>query len=162
MLRPHGALTVRDCMEGDVPRLAEIFREAVALIGPSDYSAAQVEAWLARVPSAGILAERLGDGRNVWVLSDARSRAFAFVDLEADGHIDLLYASPAIAGTGAVASLLAHLEAAARAAGIECLHVEASAAARRFFLKQGFTVRNRRTFNIGGVEIFNFAMEKRL
>lgn len=32
MLQPHGALTVRACMEGDVPRLAQIFREAVSLI----------------------------------------------------------------------------------------------------------------------------------
>ncbi|MEQ9437045.1 GNAT family N-acetyltransferase [Hyphomonas sp.] len=162
MLQPLGALTVRACVDDDVPRLAEIFREAVAVIGPSDYSATQVQAWLARVPSADVLAGRLGDGRKVWVLSDARRCAFAFADLEADGHIDLLYASPAIAGTGAVARLLAHLEAAARAAGMECLHVEASAAARRFFLKQGFAVLHRRTFEIGGVEIFNFAMEKRL
>ena len=162
MLQPQGALIVRAYADGDALRLAEIFREAVATIGPADYSAAQVNAWLARVPSAERLAARLGDGRKVWVLSDASGDAFGFVDLEADGHIDLLYASPVIAGTGAVERLVAHLETAARDAGLTRLYVEASAAARRFFLKHGFTVLERRTFEIGGVAIFNFAMAKAL
>ena len=162
MREPDGDLTVRAYVPDDVPRLAEIFREAVAAIGPADYSAAQVAAWLRRVPSAEGLAEGLGDGRRVWVLADQAGCAFAFIDLEPDGHIDLLYASPAIAGTGAVAGLLAHLEAHARDAGMVRLYAEASAAARRFFLKQGYAVSERRDFRIDGVEIYNFAMEKRL
>jgi putative acetyltransferase len=162
MRQPVDDLTVRAFAGDDVPRLAEIFREAVAAIGPADYSDAQVQAWLRRVPSADVLGERLGDGRRVWVLADQAGCAFAFVDLEPDGHIDLLYASPAIAGTGAVAGLLAHLETHARGAGMVRLYAEASAAARRFFLKQGYAVSERRDFQIDGVEIYNFAMEKRL
>ena len=162
MRHPVGDLTVRAFAGDDVPRLAEIFREAVAAIGPADYSEAQVQAWLRRVPSADVLGERLGDGRRVWVLADQAGCAFAFVDLEPDGHIDLLYASPAIAGTGAVAGLLAHLETHARGAGMVRLYAEASAAARRFFLRQGYAVSERRDFQIDGVEIYNFAMEKRL
>ena len=162
MRQPEGDLTVRAYAAGDVPRLAEIFREAVAAIGPTDYDEAQVTAWLRRVPSADALAARLGDGRRVWVLADQAGYAFAFVDLEADGHIDLLYASPAIARTGAVAGLVGHLMAAARETGMVRLYVEASEAARRFFLKQGFTVVQRRDFEIDGVAIHNYAMEKAL
>ncbi|KDA01459.1 GNAT family N-acetyltransferase [Hyphomonas oceanitis] len=160
MRQPDGDLTVRAYRGEDVPRLAEIFREAVAAIGPANYSETQVAAWLGRVPSADALAERLGDGRRVWVLADQAGCAFAFIDLEPDGHIDLLYASPAIAGRGAVAVLFAELEGHALTVGMARLHVEASAAARRFFLKQGFAVVQRRTFEIDGVEIHNFAMEK--
>jgi putative acetyltransferase len=40
------------------------------------------------------------------------------------------------------------------------LHAEASEAARRFFLKRGFAVVNRRAFEIAGVRIHNYAVEK--
>jgi putative acetyltransferase len=40
--------------------------------------------------------------------------------------------------------------------------VEASEPARRFFLKHGFSELHRRNFEIGGVPIHNYAMEKRL
>lgn len=60
------------------------------------------------------------------------------------------------------AALYQMLEAAARARGITRLHSEASEPARRFFLKQGFTVISRHDFEIGGVAIHNWRMEKRL
>ena len=40
------------------------------------------------------------------------------------------------------------------------LHAEASEAARRFFLRRGFVVVNSRAFEISGVPIHNYAMEK--
>jgi putative acetyltransferase len=40
------------------------------------------------------------------------------------------------------------------------LYSEASEAARRFFLKQGFAVVSKRLFEISGVPIHNYAMEK--
>jgi putative acetyltransferase len=40
--------------------------------------------------------------------------------------------------------------------------VEASEPARRFFLKRGYAVLERRDFEIGGVPIHNYAMERRL
>jgi putative acetyltransferase len=54
------------------------------------------------------------------------------------------------------------LERAAREHGIELLFTEASEPARRFFSRQGFDVIERREFEISGVPIHNFRMEKRL
>ena len=152
---------VRPYRPHDAAHLADIFVESVRGIGPSDYSAAQVEAW-----AAGVTAERFaalaGDGRRVWVALDAADKPCAFIDLEADGHIDFLYCRPSHAGTGTAAALYDVLEAHALKLGVARLHTEASEAARRFFLKRGFGVTQRRDFPVRGVMIHNYAMEKRL
>lgn len=67
-----------------------------------------------------------------------------------------------MAGQGVAARLVDTLEATAREAGMTRLYVEASEAARRFFLKRGYTVRARRDFAIDGVAIHNYAMERTL
>jgi putative acetyltransferase len=54
------------------------------------------------------------------------------------------------------------LEAEAQQRGLTRLYSEASEAARRFFLKQGFTVTARRDFAVSGVAIHNYAVQKRL
>ena len=47
-------------------------------------------------------------------------------------------------------------------ADVPRLYTEASEAARRLFLKKGFTAMQRRDFEVAGVAIHNYAMEKRL
>lgn len=100
--------------------------------------------------------------RLVLVAVDAADLPLAYGDLEPDGHIDQLYCHPDAAGTGVTAALYAELEAAARARGIARLYVEASEPARRFFLKQGFSVVERNDFELAGVPIHNWRMEKAL
>ena len=63
---------------------------------------------------------------------------------------------------GTAAALYAVLESHARKTGLTRLYTEASEAARRFFLKRGFVVTQRRDFSLRGVMIHNYAMEKRL
>jgi len=67
-----------------------------------------------------------------------------------------------VAGTGVVASLYGELENAANAQNIGKLYSEASELAKSFLLKQGFSVVERRDFEINGVPIHNYAVEKRL
>ena len=66
------------------------------------------------------------------------------------------------AGTGVAALLYAELENAARAQAIDRLYVEASEPAQKFFLKRGFTTIERNDFELNGVAIHNFRMEKSL
>jgi putative acetyltransferase len=96
------------------------------------------------------------------VAEDETGVLLAFGDLEADGHIDFLYAAPQAAGTGIVSVLFDALEVAARAQGAARLYTEASEAARRFFLKKDFTLLHRRDFKVGEVSMHNYAMEKQL
>lgn len=152
---------IRDYQRSDAEALADLFRAAVRQIGARDYTPAQVDAWAGGV-SAERLGARLGDGRTALVAVGDGDAPLAFGDLEADGHIDLLYAAPDAAGKGIAAALYDALESHARAQGMARLYTAASEAARRFFLKKGFAVVTRRDFVMGPTPMHNYAMEKRL
>jgi len=153
---------IRPYRDGDAEALAAVFERAVRGIAAHDYSPAQIEAWIGPEPRADRFRARMADGRRCWVALDDDGRVTAFVDLEADGHIDLLFADPDVAGRGVASDLLDVLERTARDEGMSRLYVEASEAARRFLLKRGYVVERRRDFEIRGVAIHNFAMELRL
>ncbi|MEX0760201.1 MAG: GNAT family N-acetyltransferase, partial [Tistlia sp.] len=139
-----------------------LYRRSVEEIGARHYAASQVEAWAALAPSPARLRELAGDGRVRLVAVDASVRPLAFVDLEPDGHIHLLYCAPEAAGRGVVSALYEVLESLARERGIARLFAEASEAARGFFTRQGFAVTARREFEVAGVPIHNYAVEKLL
>jgi len=155
-------IRLRPAAVGDADAMAQVYARAVRGLGARDYAPEQVEAWAGQGPTGDGLRRRLADGRRCWVAVDADDRVCAFVDLEADGHIDLLYAAPEAAGTGVASRLLDELERAARQDGLRRLYVEASEGARRVFLKRGYADLGRRDFTIAGVAIHNYAMELRL
>lgn len=155
-------MTVRAYEKEDAATLGEIFVKAVEQIGSHDYSPAQVKAWAARCPTPARLEELLNDGRIRLVAVNDANRVLAFCDLEPDGHIDFFYCAPEVSGTGVAAALYDALEQTARMRGMTRLYSEASEAARRFFLKRGFVVLVRRDFEISGVSIHNYAVEKTL
>jgi putative acetyltransferase len=155
-------MLVRAYAERDAAALAAIYRSAVQEIGPRDYSCEQVAAWLSLAPSAKQVHSLYTDGRTALVAVDAHDQPLAFGDLESDGQIGYLYCSPEAAGTGVTPSVYEALEAEARSRPVSWIYVEASEAARRFFLRRGFRVLARRELHIAGVPIHNFAMEHML
>jgi putative acetyltransferase len=142
---------IRPYQTGDAPALAALFLSSVREVGARDYSPAQVEAWAPRPPDPEAIDARARDGRTCLVAVNANGEPIAYGDLEASGHIDYL-----------ASALYERLEAAARRQGLARLFVEASEAARRLFLAKGFAVTGRRDFEIRGVPIHNYAMEKHL
>jgi putative acetyltransferase len=155
-------MNVRPFKPDDAPALTALFHAAVHEIARLYYSRAQVNAWAPEVPDPAQFRARAADGRTVLVAVDDKDAPLAYGDVESDGHIDHLFCRPDAAGTGVTAALYAALEAAARARGIGLVYVEASEPARRFFLKQGFDLIGRHDFEISGVAIHNFEMEKKL
>ena len=155
-------MKIRPYKSDDAPALTALFHAAVHEIARLYYSQAQVNAWAPKVPDAAQFQARAADGRTVLVAVDDEDAPLAYGDVEGDGHIDHLFCRPDAAGTGVTAALYAALEAAARARGIGLVYVEASEPARRFFLKRGFDMIGRRDFEMAGVAIHNFEMEKRL
>ena len=155
-------MAIRAFRPGDAPELARIFHAAVHRIGALHYSPEQLKAWAPAVPDPLLFLERGSDGRILLVAADDSDRPLAYGDVEADGHVDHLYCRPDVAGTGVAAALYDRLEAAAVERGIRRLHVEASEPARRFFLRRGFILLERRELALAGVALHNFAMEKRL
>lgn len=153
---------VRPFRKGDEAGLASLFHAAIHEIAAQHYTPEQVQAWAPQVPDPSRLLVRGTDGRTLLIAVDDHDIPLAYGDVEADGHIDHLFCRPDVAGTGITAELYQALEQAARERGIGHLFTEASEPARRFFSKQGFDVIERRDFEINGVPIHNYRMEKRL
>ena len=155
-------VAIRPFQASDAPELAQIYFSAIHEIASQHYSGEQVRAWAAKVPDPAEFAARGSDGRILLVAVDAAGRPLAYGDVEKDGHIDHLFCRPEVAGSGVTAALYQAMEAAAKRRQIRMLYVEASEPARRFFLKHGFEVVERRDFELSGVAIHNYRMEKTL
>jgi len=155
-------MRIRPFQRGDEARLAALFHAAIHQVAAQYYSQDQVNAWAPQVPDPARFLARGTDGRTLLVAVDDADEPLAYGDVEADGHIDHLFCRPDVAGTGVTAALYAALEEAAIGFGIPMLFTEASEPAKRFFAKRGFEVIERRDFEVNGVPIHNFRMEKRL
>jgi putative acetyltransferase len=153
---------IRNFKHNDAETLAIILHKAVHSVGRKDYSEPQVSAWSPAPYSAERFTARVSDGRSIFVAVSENDTPMSFIELEQDGHIDCFYCHPDVAGTGVGKALYRRLQDSAIANGISCLYVEASEAARRFFLREGFSLISRRDFDIRGVRIHNFAMSKDL
>ncbi|WP_135506057.1 GNAT family N-acetyltransferase [Roseovarius aestuariivivens] len=146
----------------DAAALSRILHDAVHGLGMRDYTPAQLAAWSPTPQPPAQFAARLGDGRAVFVAEDAALAPCAFIELLPSGQIDRFYCAPGHAGIGVAAALYDHLETEARRRGLDRLTVDASAMARRFFLRQGFTELARQEVERAGVTLYNFAMAKDL
>ena len=154
-------MRIRPFMPGDGEPLAALYHSAVQEIGARDYSPEQVAVWSpAPLDPAGYAARAAG--RLTLVAENAGGEPVGYIDLEPSGRIDHFYCRPDVVGAGVGSALYAALERAAREAGTQRLTVEASEAARRFFLRRGFEIESRNDFELGGVAIHNYRMVKSL
>jgi putative acetyltransferase len=153
---------IRKYDSSDAAAVAEIFNRAVGVIAADIYSPEQIAAWVDGGMEADETHVRCSDGRTVWIAADASDIAIAFIDLEDDGHIDMLFCQPEWARRGVASALYTVLEAFARDRSMARLYVEASEVALPFFTRKGFALLHRNDFTKAGVAIHNYAMEKRL
>jgi putative acetyltransferase len=155
-------IRIRNGRAEDAEELAALFHASVRQIAGKYYSGEQVHAWSPAHPDPGRFVARIQDGRTFLVATAPDDSILAYGDLEANGHIDHLYARPDAAGTGIARLIYDRLEKAARDAGFERLFVEASEPASRFFARRGFHTVERNDFELAGVPIHNYRMEKQL
>ncbi len=155
-------MSIRAFQPSDAQQIADLFQRSVLELGRKFYTQEQVAAWAARGPTAKSVISRNALGRLTFVYTNPSGDIVAYAELESDGHIDQVYALPEIAGTGVVSDLYDHVENKAQKLGIKKLYTEASESARRFFLKKSFVECERRDFEIEGVAIHNYTMEKML
>lgn len=155
-------MKIRDFRTDDAAALAMIFHASVRATEGKDYTPDQLEAWSPAPVSAQAFTERVSDGRTVLVAVSDAGEPIAFIELEGDGHIDCFYCAPEVLGRGVGSALYIRLEALARTAGLRRLYVEASEAARRFFVRKGFNTVERRDVERHGVRLHNYLMKKPL
>lgn len=163
-MAPVMAYAIRLYCDGDAPALADLTLAAIRSVGTQAYSGEQVEVWAARHPGPERFIERVDAGHAILVAADADDAPVAYALLEPDGHLDMLYCHPEHTRRGLADELLAQAESHARLLALTRLFTEASELARPAFERGGYTVTQRRDFDIDGpngpVPIHNYAMEK--
>ena len=152
--------TLRPYHSTDAAALTTLYVRSVRHYGPRVYTPEQVAVWAATADVANTAA-RCGDGRYVVVAQDEAGRLLGFADLEADGHLDMLYVAPEAEGLHVGSHLYGAIEAHARRRGLYRIFVEASELARPLFERRGFTLLGRNGLVMDGVAIHNYPMEKR-
>lgn len=160
------AYAIRPFRESDAPALADLTLAAIREIGARTYSDEQVEAWAARHPGPERFLERAALGEHIFIAADSKDRPVAYsllnVHGEQGGHLDMLYCHPDHTRKGLAEQLLIAAEQKAQVLGLSRLFTEASELARPAFERAGYAVTHRRDFEIEGVAIHNYAMDKPL
>jgi putative acetyltransferase len=149
-------MEIRPYRAADLDAVIAIFLAAIRETAINDYTLAQVEAW-AQADREAWATRRLS--RPTWVACIGPA-VVGFTDLEADGHLDMMFVHPARQRTGIASALLDTAEQAARAQGLARLFTESSITARPFFAAHGFEVLRQQTVRRNGQDLVNFAMEK--
>jgi putative acetyltransferase len=152
--------TIRYYEAGDALQIARLFYETVRSVNRVDYSREQVQAWAPEVPDPEAWHARMADRRTL--VAEDGGEVVGFVELEEDGHLDMLYVRKDAVGRGVGSLLYRAIEREAREQGIGLIFTEASVTARPFFERCGFRVVREQTVARRGVDLTNFAMEKPL
>ena len=148
---------IRRYVAADLDAVVSVFLRSVRGVASRDYDADQIAAW-AQVDRNVWALRRLD--RPTWVaLVD--SVIAGFIDLESNGHIDMLFVDAASQRGGVASALLDTVENAARVQRLAVLDTDASITARPFFEKHGFQVVRSRDVALRGQRLTNFRMEKR-
>ena len=159
--RAAGRVTVRHYRESDAAALCLIFFRAVREVGPAKYDDGQVRAWAHDVPDAAAWDKRMHANETFVAVRDD-DVPVGWIEMEADGHVDMLYCAPEAAGRGVAALLYAAAEKLAHERGLARLTTAASRFAESFFRKQGWSVDERETVTRSGVGIQRARMSKTL
>jgi len=156
---PQG-LRIRAYCPEDAPALLAVFRDSVRRTAHRDYTPEQLAAWAPDVMDESAWAERRAS-RPTWV-ADVEGKLIGFSDLEADGHLDMLYVAADYQGRGVASALLDAVLSAARAQGLTRVFTEASLTAKPFFERHGFRLLQEQTVQRLGQTLVNCRMERKL
>jgi putative acetyltransferase len=153
-------IRVRPMRPGEGPRLYALYHRAVHEGAAGAYTAAERAAWVPTDRMPADWPDRLTG--QITVVAEADGPPLGFMTLGRDGHLDLAFVLPEAMGTGAAAALHDRLLSEAGALGLTRLDTEASHLARRFLLKQGWTLLAAQQVQRRGQSLTNFRMEKRV
>lgn len=92
-----------------------------------------------------------------WVAED-EAKPVGFIAVEPDGYLDLAFVLPEYIGRGVAKALYSEVLEWAYTEDLDRLTVHASHQARRFFLRQGWTVDDAETVERNGQKLERFAM----
>lgn len=150
-------ILVRAYVPADAHSTRDIFDAAVTRTAAADYTPEQIAAWTGRRDLAEWQRRRSAADTRVAVASGT---VVGFGDVDAAGHIDMLFVHPDAGRRGVGTVLLATLTDLARAAEAAVMSAHVSITARPFFTAHGFTVVRERHPVVHGVRMTNFLMQR--
>lgn len=153
-------MQVRPYHRDDAGALAQLFYEAVQTGAAAQYTQEQRDAWCAAPPDAAKWHTRLA-ALTTFVAEDAHGCA-GFMNLRDDGYLDFAYVAPRVMGQGVAFVLYQTIATHANTLELPQMRTDASHAAKPFFMRQGWDVKERQTVERGGVQLHNWAMIKQL
>lgn len=153
-------IIIREYRSSDLTALIQLFRDSVRSIARRDYSERQVLAWAPDFIDPEVFGRRRAD-KPTWI-AEINGMIAGFVDLEPDGHIDMLYVHAEDQAKGVARALLAHIENVAIRLGLDRLYTEASITARTAFEHRGFLVVATQTVLLRGETFTNYRMERQI
>lgn len=147
--------TIRPYEPRDAQPTLTVFQRAVRITAAADYQPEQIDAWAGHVDPTAWAQRR--SAADTWV-AEQNGVVVGFTDIDKAGYIDMMFADPAAGRTGVATALLDHIRKVAAARHLSELTVNASATARPFFERHGFTVDAEQQVERNGVLLTNFRM----
>jgi putative acetyltransferase len=151
-------IEIRPYRASDLDDVIELFIRSVREIASMDYTQPQIAAW-AQVDRDEWALARMS--RPTWVAVRS-GKVAGFIDLQANGLIDMLFVHPEHQRRGVATALLARVEAEAGEADVPVLHTYASITAQTFLENCGFTLLLARSVVVRGERFVQCVMEKKL
>ena len=151
-------MAIRPYAESDLVPLVSLFTDAVHALAASRYDQAQLDAWAPTLPDLEAWALRFASVSTL--VAEVGTERAGFISYESNGHVDLLYTSPAYCRRGVASMLCKHVEAALVANGRTEVFTEASLIARPFFEHHGFRVTEEQSIRLRGAMFRRFGMRK--
>jgi len=151
-------MILREYRPADADALAEVYRDAVLVLGPHAYTEDQIRVWAMHPEDTEEFRHSLSAGVTLCALVD--DEPVAFGQLNPVNHLAYLYCASNHARRGFASRILRKLEAHARAEGVATLELEASCVARPFFEHHGYRVVEDERVIRHGVEFLRFKMRK--
>jgi putative acetyltransferase len=156
-------IALREFRAGDAPTLRAVFESAIHEVAIRDYTPQQVDAWAPREHDAADEADWAEHMQDLApFVAERDGEIVGYADVQPDGYIDHFFVSAAAGRQGIGGALMRRLLARADELGLAEMTSHVSLTAQPFFAHFGFEIVQHRVVDMGGVELRNAAMRKRL
>lgn len=150
-------MQLRRATPADAPRIGQLFYDTITQVNCADYTPAQVAAWRGGWQNLAGWEAKI-EAQYFLVAEDAAGTLGGFGSLASDGLLDFLFVHAAHQRQGIARQLLSALLAQGAYLQLPSVHTNASATARPFFARHGFTVERAQQLTVRGVELLNYRM----
>lgn len=143
-------------------KLFGVFEESVRETCAKDYSAVQIDAWIARATPARWQQLLSGDLHFIAAVNQTSGELAGFASINPDGYLHSMFVRPRYQKKGIASFMLHALEDWVMRFQASDIYSEVSITALPFFLSQGFSIEREQTVVVNGVKMSNFLMRKPL